>query len=432
MTDEQRAVLNGRKVALKQKELSELREAYNKEEDAEKRAEMEAKLTAGEVELRANIDEWMKAQDDLKDTPDLADSERAVREFDELYHRASLNNYIAAFESNKEPEGAELELRQALMPEGGRFPNTFPLAMLLDEREQRLQVRQDTATTVNAVTGMRTTMPIAQAVFGNSQAGYMGARFIAVSGGQQDFPFIASSTDATAKDENEEIDAIAGNIQVVSSNPREVGASYLWGLTTQLRYAPGQLEAALRADARSVIDDYIGRTVIQGQVAVNADNVPAIEGLITVPLTGGAPTVDVDAQTFMELAASHVDAIWADQDDDVRYLVSAMTWRKIAYLRLHEQADQFVKDMLRGRLRASHYIEDGTPASGKRDQNVLTYSPSNDTGELIIPTWQDVMVTFDQVTRANRRQRRLSLDTAYDVIRRRSNPWRRQQVQIAV
>lgn len=432
MTPEQKAILSGRIVAGVHKKLSELRLAYHAEADGEKREEIQDQLVEAEGELQRAYDEQVALADAMPDPGPLGDGDREMREFDNLYHQAKLSLMVDAIERGKPFEGVEKEVREAFLPEGGRrAEQSIPLAMLLPN-DERMEIRQDSATTVDAATGRRMTMPIAQRVFGDSAGAYMGGRFISVPGGQQDFPFIESGTQATAKDENEEIDAGAGKIAVMASNPKEVGAAYLWGLTTQLRYASGELEAALRTDARNVIMDYMDRTVIRGQAAVGASNVPAINGLLSLAYaaeSSSAPTTDATHDSMRQFLLAHVDGIWANTSRQARMLVPPGLYKATALLRPHQNSDLTLEDVLAGRFRVSHHLEDGAVNSGKIDSDLLTYAPDRDAGELIIPTWQDVIVTFDVVTLARRRQRRLALDTAYDVLIRRNNPWRRQRAQ---
>lgn len=435
MTPEQKATLAGRHVMAALKAQSELRIEYAALESVEERAAMEPKFAEAEKVLMEAIDAQVKLADSLPDPGPIGDADREVREFDEIYHQASLAKMVIAVDQGKAFDGPEKEVREAFLPEGGRRENTVPLAMLLQD-DERLEIRRDpgTATVVDPNTGRRMTFPIAQRVFGESEGAYMGARFISVPGGQQDFPFISGGATPQVADENEDIEAEAGTIAVVSSNPKEVGAAYLWGLTTQLRFAPGELESALRADARAVIGDYMDQTIVQGQAAT-ANTAATIDGLLSIgydDLSSSVPGANVTCLEMLQFGGAHVDAIWANTDDGVRYLVTPQIWQRTAYLQLHAMSDRLLKDMLRGRFRASHHIAEGAAAGNPmvRTSDFLTYAPERDMGELIVPTWQDVLVTFDIVTHARARQRRLSLDTAYDVIIRRGNPWRRQRVQV--
>lgn len=431
MTPDEVGILRGRDVQKLQVEMSKWRTEYNAAESAERQTELMQMHPDLEKRFQEAVEAQLGMMDKYPDIGPLADEDRQAREFDELYHKASLTRMLIAADTNKALEGVDLEVRQMFLPDGGRRENTIPLAMFLDDHES-YEIRQDTATTVNAATGRKETFPIAQRVFGESAGAYMGARYISVPGGQQDFPFISSGVSGIAKDENEEIDATQGVISVRSSNPKEVGVAYLWGLTTQLRFSPGELESALRADARAAIGDYMDGTIIQGQEADAANDIPAIPGLNTMAYSAGstsAPTADATALSMLEFGARHVDGRWAATDDNVRYLVPPLMWQRAAYLLLQPNSDLLLKRMLAGRFRASYHIPDGAASAGKRDSDFITYAPDGDMGELIVPMWQDVLVTFDQVQHANRRQRRLSLDTAYDVIIRRNNPWRRNRAQ---
>lgn len=433
MTPQQKVRQSERAQQTAQFDLSKLRLAYNEEENLEKRASMEADLLQAEKRFQDAMTAHFTALDELPDPGPIADDDAQAKEFNNLYKRASLMRFVEMVEGKKEFDGVEKEVRQMFMPQGGRYADTIPLAMFLDPNVE-MEIRQDTVTVINAATGVKMTMPIAQRVFGGSEAAYMGGRFISVPGGQQDFPFISAGTTATAANENTDIDAGAGVISIVSSNPKEVGARYRWGLTTAYRFTPGEMEAALRQDAVNVINDFIDESYIAGQAATAS--APAISGLLSLTYDGrssSSPTADATALDILRFGTSHVDAIWADTDDNVRYLVPHLMWQAIAYLQLHAMSNLLVKTMLQGRLRASHHITDGAVSSGKRDSDFLTYAPDRDMGEAVIPVWQDVRVTMDNISSevAQKRQTTLNFDTAYDVVRRRNNPWRRQRLQFA-
>ena len=432
MTPTQRVVQSGREQLQKQLEVSKLRLAYNEEDiAAEKREEIKAELKAAEASWQDAINAHFKALDEAPDPGPIADGDAGVREFNELYKRAKLTNMILAAYENKELDGAEAEIRQAFLPNGGRHAQSIPLAMFLDDREG-MEIRQDTATVINAVTGRRETMPIAQRVFGMSEVAYMGARFITVSGGQQDFPFISSGVSGTAKDENEPIHAGQGRISIVSATPKEIGVAYLWGMTSRLRFNQGELESALRQDARAALSDYTDALGIIGQEADATNDIPAVNGLMQrVAQTGNAPTQTATALDMLKFGAQHVDAIWARTDDNVRYLMAAGLWQDTAYLQLHAQSDLLVKNMLSGRFMASHHLPTGTRSSGVADSRLFTYAPDMDSGEFIIATWEDVRVIFDTVSTgvAQNRQERLSLSSAVDPVLRRTNPWINRLVQ---
>lgn len=433
-----------REYVVAEQKIQEFRMAYNAEEDVEKRQAMHAQLEEHENRFKEAMATFVTAIDNLPDPGPIEDADTEVREFDQLYKGTELIKYINHIVGKTEFDGREKEFRQAMLGDhGGRDPNTVPLAMLLDNMDPTMELRlnktgdeteyrQDVATVINAATGIRQQFPIADRVFGQSQAAFMGASFISVMGGQQDFPYVSGGTTATAKDENEDIDAGAATIQIVSSVPREVGIAYNWGLTTQLRFAPGVLESVLRRDARMAIGDYIDESIIAGVEADAANNIPAIEGLLDLGFAGessSAPTVDIDAVGFLEFAASHVDGVWANADDNVRYLVPPSMWRKLAYLRVSPMATDFIKDNLRGRFIASRHLPDAAVASEKQDNTFITYAPDSDRGELMVPIWSDLRVTYDTVTLNRKRQTRLAIDTAYDAKRRRNNPWRKQRAQ---
>lgn len=431
MTPHQRAQQTAREQLEQQKELSKLRLSYNTEEDAEKREAIHKELKEGEAKFQAAIDKHFKSLDDLPDPGPLADGDSADKEFNQLVHRAKLSNFVMAAYEHKELDGVEKEVRQMFLPNGGRHAESIPLAMLMDDRIG-LEIRQDSATVVDAATGRRITMGIAQQVYGESEVAYMGARFITVSGGQQDFPVITAGSSPTAKDENEPIYAGAGTISVVTATPKEIGVSYRWGMTSRLRYNPGEFESAWRQDARMGLADYTDGLGIVGQEADATNNIPAVNGLMqSVPQTGNAPTVTATCLDMLKFGGEHVDAVWARNDNRINYLMSPGLWQDTAYLQLHAQSDLLLKNMLAGRFMASHHLSDGTRSSGIADSPLITYAPDRDMGEFIIATWEDVRVIFDTISVgvAQNRQERLSLSSAVDPVFRRTNPWKRRLVQ---
>lgn len=352
------------------------------------------------------------------------------REFNRLHQRASLGRVLQLMYEEKELDGVEREYRDAWFPGGQArrsMDEVIPLGYFLPQDEVLHQQRADAATTVSAGANEVMTRPIAARVFARTDSAFLGARFLNVSAGRQRFPYVSGGASLVYRNEGEDVDAAAGTITIESSDPREATLAYLVGKTSMLQFAEGELERALREDARMAIEEGMDITIIQGRAADHGGvTSAAIDGLED-SLTAASDVNDtITAAAFLAYYSGRVDGKYAYTWMDVRSLVRQEVYQKVCFLPVTTNGDRFISELLGpDRMRASTRLT--APSSGKSD--IITYAPMNDRGDLVVPVWDDVGVIIDPYTEAKSGRVRLTFDLAHNVKVLRNDPWKLHKVK---
>lgn len=424
--------------------------------------EREAKgaVEEGDAELRAALlnewteksvahDEAIKVEEIRSDDrlnvppPDSKDADPEDKEFNAIYHEARLVRWLDFLAQDKQLDGAEKELRDALFPEGvarGSIDTAVPLHMFLPF-EEGIEVRADVATTQAQGSAHRVTHPIMERIFARTDAAYMGARFESVNAGAQQYPYLEQGGTLIYADEGENIDAEPGSIRIEAIQPAEAGLSYVIGMTSALQFPTGELESSLRNDASMAIGEGTDITAFEGRAAraaAAANPAAPAHGAFTGPIVGlyGSLTAAanaaavVTARDVMQVFASRVDGKYANVWSEVRQMVHPKVY-EIAIFKAFggDAGERLLADMVsEANFRASNRLP--APDGNDRTQGI-SYAPMRDRGEWKIPTWQDVQVVVDDITRANRRQRKITMFLAHNVIVLRNDPWKRHGYKTA-
>ena len=360
-----------------------------------------------------------------EDTP--VDGERPeIREFNTLYHRSSFKRYMEHIYYERQLDGAELEFSQALfgdvVPRHG-WHRTIPMHMLLPQ-DPNMEVRVDAITTTAVGNAVVQTHPILERVFARADGLYMGARYVPVGAGQQRFFYLNSGAELSYGAESAEIDSEVGDIQKVDSDPKEGSLAYRWGITTELQWGAGQLEATLRRDAALAIASGIDETIITGRAA------PAVDGLLTKVADGSDAAATVTFSDLLDTYVDRVDGQYAYSWRDTRLMVHPDVYKAIATGALTAANEALANEMLaETRFRASKRL--AAPAQSTNLSQGITYAPMQDRGNLLVPTWLDVGVVFDEATYFNRRQKRLTFYVAHDIVVIQDDPWKKYSFKTA-
>ena len=409
--------------------MSEVKQGIN---DIQVRAEPEdgdtAKLTAFTAEaqdLEVRYRAALVATTDLPEAGPITEEKPEVKEFNAIYHKSKLFRFLDSIAHGKELDGADAELRAAVFPNGSRLGNehSFPLHLLLPLDED-LEVRVDTATTIAAASGVKQTKPIAERIFARTDSAFLGANFVAVQAGQQSFPYVSAGAALSYADEGVAIDAAAGTVTVEDVNPTEASLAYLYGQTSASRFMEGELESALRNDARMAIESGIDDTVIKGRPVVANVLTVAVPGLETEIAAGADEVADsLTAAAVLAIYAGRVDGLYANVWQDVRMLVRNQVYAASIFLAVGgATGERLLGDLLGTEIfRASSRL---TNVAAHLSQGI-SYAPANDRMNLLVPVWMDVGVIVDPYTAANKRQTRLTFSVAHSVKVLRSDPWKR-------
>lgn len=390
-----------------------------RDEAAEKRyAELPALIAAAS-------DRYIKARDAAEQNPEPAvpmDAEQPeVREINRLYHESRMMNFINRIADGQEPDGAEAEFRAAIFgkPENHNW-NTIPIHFLLNP-DEHYEVRADAATTIAASDGMVTTREILPRIFARTDAAFMGARFDAVSGGDQRYPRMSAGASLIYGNEGQQIDAAVGTITAADVTPRGASLAYLIGLESQRRFAPMVVENALRRDMAMAVTDGIDTTVIAGR-PTTASN-PAfvgINGLYGSLTAGTDATATVNTVSIFRAQLARVDGLHANGVGDVRALMRsepyAVGFGDLLSRQNGEQANAVLM-----RSRATQRL---AAPSGGLSQGIL-YAGAADPGYLVVPTWPGIDVFSAYVMDGGTRQLRLTLAVVHNVHVIDTAPWTR-------
>ena len=416
-----------------------VRDEMNALANIERTAETDARL--GELRakmdgLSAQMDAYLdaaKARQAEEDavaqaaaTPMAAEAPE-VREFDDIYRRARLFRYIENIQNNRPQDGAEAEFSAAVF--GAEARNTeasVPIHMFLD-LDETLEVRA--ATVLNNTVGHITTRPILQEVFARTDALYLGARFQPVAYGTQRYPYITGGAELGYFAEGADVSGNAERaaaISVKEIDPVEGAMTYEFGKTTLLRFPMGELEGILRQHARMSIANGMDNALIKG------NGTPKIEGLETFLTATQAPSglATITAETMAQLYASRVDGKWAYTMDEPRFLVRQEVYQAVATDLFGSSGTFFADRFGPDRFRASARL--AAPGNSNSVTNVsrgISYVPTQDMGNWIVPVWQDVGVIYDEVTLASRREVKLVFSLVHNSDFLNGDPWGRHPIK---
>ena len=358
-----------------------------------------------------------------------------VQEFNNIYHQARLARFMAVM-SGEHPslDGAELEMRSAVFGDadsiakrGGRAvnENSIPIHMFLPmepgaggSRRRRLY-RIGRERYAHLPPNPRQDLPVLHRTV---RRGELHKRWRGPPRGSLiSAPALPSPLPPRARI----LTARTATITFEDSDPIEGAVAYRSGRSTMLRFAEGVYEGALRADARGAITDGTDTLILRGNAG------PLIRGL----LTGGALANDADATaviTALEMVkelASRVDGEYARLWTDSRILVRPEAYTIAIASPIGTNGDRLGLDLLGpDRMMASKKLT--APDASDRHQ-AISYSPVNDTGNLMVPIWDDVEVIYDNISFAAKREIRWTFNVAMNVHLLRNDPWKKHSIKTA-
>ena len=332
------------------------------------------KLTARMKELEPLIRAALIVEPEPVETR--ADATPEDREFADLIKRSSVADFIG--ESLGEPiDGASLELRQALALGG----NSFPIDLL--------ETRADVATNVTASV-QESQGSIADRVFARSAGAYLGVSRPTVGIGES--TYVALSTGATGDVRSDGVakDADAANFTSKTVAPVRATARYLVGVESTVRLRG--LEDALRRDLVTALSDKLDALAINGQAAV-ANVSPVVEGVLSNTTEPADPGNSAIADDFLDAYLDRVDGIYAYDENSVRVLVNADSFRHARKLR-ESTGGPLLDELPDGRFRVSANL----PATASTIARGISYTAGR-TG-LVQPVWRSASIIRDPYTHA--------------------------------
>lgn len=322
-----------------------------------------------------------------------------ARERVELRARASVGRILALRAGQHVVDGAEAEVAEA----HGCAPGRIPVEMILPDLEERA------ASGVNQVQST-TTAPIAPNIFKTPLARELGISQPTVGAGIQAYPYISGDGSAGpalpgATDAN---NAKAAAVSVATIWPARITGTIEWQMEDAA--VLGDLETALRANLRSVMEDAMDTQLLtgDGNQSVQRKAVPdkaGLRGLLTqYPATASADKPPSTVDQIVALATAMLDGTYAERFGDIRMFTSVGAARFLKGLLRNaaggsEDMVEYLESSFQS-LRYSARIADVAPSSGKAGYAaVLGHRTSRGLGA-IAPVWQGIETIVDQITGA--------------------------------
>ena len=350
-----------------------------------------------EPEIRAAIviDEAPETEVDTdKDSPE-------TRELASLRRRSSLYDFVDEVVYGRQVDGASSEFRQAIFGEDKH--GYFPLDLLLDD-DDRIETRADAVTNITTAI-QENQQSIAARVFARSATAYIGVNMPTVPVGTTSYPRINAGTTADVRSPGKELDGSAATLDTVSINPVRLTASYTYS-TESLTKIVG-FEDALRNDLRMVMMDKYDSLAINGQ-AVSGSNSPKVDGIINSLTDPTDPTNEATFSTYLAAYDDRVDGKYAMNENEVRLLVNANTYKHALGLVAGTQGRAgLLRDRLpRDRFRVSANMP--ATASDIAKSIAYAYGARSLARGFIMPTWRGIELIQDPYTGAKKGERALT------------------------
>ena len=404
--------------------LSELRTALNTRMSQEERSEDD--ITAIETDRKEYhaLETEYRSLITLGQEPDVGSQEPEKREMLDLIRDASLVRFVELYAEDRKPEGAEAEALQHFL--GADNQNRFggkviPLHMFLTH-EGIVELR---ANEVAAGDGHAMTHAIYDMIYARSDAAFLGARFESVNAGTQRYPVVTGVP--TLEFAAEGANIAHGDVKIESKDidPVEGAMSYTVGRSSLLRFPPGMVDAAFRRNTQMGMSDGTDTVVVKGESSPLIPGFQANNAASFASPSGAGVAIETANHFLTDVYGSRVDGKYANTWRDVRALVRPEVYRKIFMEPIATGStvvfDQFVGE---NQFRASGKLN--APAARNSVNNisdVITYSPLQDPGDLVVAMWPDVGVIFDQVTRAAQREIVLTFQVAMNIVFKRTDHW---------
>ena len=337
----------------------------------------------------ADVERQKRAAIIAADTPESDNPEPEntpeTREIDGLIERAEIGAYLRAAASGNPVDGAERELRQAVL--GDDADETYmPIDILMP-----LETRADASTDVSASIAHAQSQIIGR-IFAQTAGAYLGVQRPSVPVGETHYYALTGGTSADVRSDGVAIDAAAATFTDKSVAPVRITARYLWGTETTARVRG--FEEALRADIRAVLGDKLDVLAINGQAAV-ANTSPKVEGIISELTNPANPTQVATWTDYLSLYPAQVDGKASMDGSNVRLLVNPETYKHAHGLQIATSGELLRRELPAGRFRASANM----PATASDIATILSYTASARTG-FVQPVWRGISLIRDVYTKA--------------------------------
>ena len=379
MTKVQRLELRASEIRQRLNELSGMAELTD-----ETRSEIDT-LSIEYADVERQKRAAILAGDAPSETPEPESGDAETREIDGLIERAEIRKYLVSAAQGVSVDGAERELRQAILGDGA--PETdMPIDILLP-----LETRADASTDVGEAV-QHSQQNIVGRIFAETSGAYMGVQRPSVPVGETHYYALTGGATADLRSDGVAKDAEAATFRTKSVEPVRATARYLFGVETPARIRG--FEEALRADIRAVLGDKLDFLALQGEAAV-ADTSPVFEGIISALTDPTNPTTEATWTDYLSLYPSRVDGKTSMDGSNVRVLVNTDTFKHAHGLQIATSGELVRREIPTGRFRASANM----PATASTIATVLSYTATPRIG-YVQPVWRGIQLIRDVYTDA--------------------------------
>ena len=326
-----------------------------------------------------------------------------VREYLELEQRADFGRYLEASLSGEPTEGAESELRAAVVKGGGAgYENVIPWAMLIQParlREIRAEQLEKRAIVTSPTDIGAMQDPIIQDVFAASSMGFLGTRFQSASVGDN-LEYVLTSTGAAVVAANADT-SYAGSLASTEMTPKRLTAGYDFQVE-QLARIKG-LESALRMDLPRAMSDALDKAVL----------VSGLSNSILAAYTITAATVKVTWESGVASVAAGIDGKYARDMNQLKLLLGVKAMRLFWALFRGNSSDyslaQYLK-MVTGGIMCSANLVDGAV-----QEAIVCKTGPGMTDNAVGKVWGGgVRIIRDEVTEAGKGRVKITARALYD------------------
>ena len=326
------------------------------------------------------------------------------RERRELRGRARVGRILSLRSAGHSIDGAEAEVAEAHDCPVGRIP----VEMLFDD----YGVREDRAASAAGNVQSTNTHPIAPSIFLTALARRMGISTPTVPAGIQAYPYISADGSAGpalpgAADAN---NAKAAGVSVSTIWPARITGTIAWRMEDAALL--GDLESALRANIRAVMEDAMDKELVAGtgDGSVGRGNnvsTAGLKGLLTsYPAVAPSDADKAKASTVDNIVAGTVgllDGTYAESFAAIRLLTSTGAAKYLKGLLRGQATDTDMLQYLESTFASVGYsarMPDTAASSGVAGYApVLAHRTSRGIGG-IAPVWQGIETIVDQVSGA--------------------------------
>lgn len=308
----------------------------------------------------------------LETKPD--DVEEVARRHKDLTSRVELRSYLKAYSDGKSLAGgsAEAELNQELKLDNDTIVPWESFAAPEPEK------RADTVTNLGAGNYAVQTDPMLGRIFSGSESEFLGVSFVPVPSGQRTFPILLTGASGGMKAQSAAQDAEAFTVGTLDMNPTRASAGYNFD-GESLAFFGAELETALQADLRSVIQNLMDNQILLGSGAA-----PQVDGLLHRLTTPGNPGAQSAFADYVTAVSGAVDGKTATSESEVRMLVGPATWKHARSKVLSNTAIDAIGGMVS--LGAAVRVSSRIPAVTSKRQDAIRLS-NGANGSLVAPVW---------------------------------------------